>query len=143
MKEIFDKIKTKKQTRLLLKVRAGAKQSSVDGWFVIGDKEYLKLFIMDMSVSFLLQATRVLHVDNYDDDELTMIYNFVINLDNDILNDYNNTCTILSYDNDLELYIEIVDSLIMIFEEKEEYEKCELLLFKREESVEIINSKTI
>lgn len=98
---------------------------------------------MDMSVSFLLQATRVLHVDNYDNDELTMIYNFVINLDNDILNDYNNTCTILSYDNDLELYIEIVDSLIMIFEEKEEYEKCELLLFKREESVEIINSKTI
>jgi hypothetical protein len=98
---------------------------------------------MDMSVSFLLQATRVLHVDNYDDDELTMIYNFVINLDNDILNDYNNTCTILSYDNDLELYIEIVDSLIVIFEEKEEYEKCELLLFKRQESVEIINSKTI
>ena len=72
-----------------------------------------------------------------------MIYNFVINLDNDILNDYNNTCTILSYDNDLELYIEIVDSLIVIFEEKEEYEKCELLLFKRQESVEIINSKTI
>lgn len=98
---------------------------------------------MDMSVSFLLQATRVLHIDNYDDDELTMIYNFVVNLDNDILNDYNNTCTILSYDNDLELYIEIVDSLIVIFEEREEYEKCELLLFKREESVEIINSKTI
>ena len=98
---------------------------------------------MDMSVSFLLQATRVLHVDNYDDNELTMIYNFVINLDNDILNDYNNTCTILSYDNDLELYIEIVNSLIMIFEEREEYEKCELLLFKRQESVEIINSKTI
>lgn len=45
MKEIFDKIKAKKQTRLLLKVRAGAKQSSVDGWIVIGDKEYLKLSI--------------------------------------------------------------------------------------------------
>lgn len=45
MKEIFDSIKAKKQTRLLLKVRAGAKQSSVDGWFVIGDKEYLKLSI--------------------------------------------------------------------------------------------------
>ncbi len=98
---------------------------------------------MDMSVSFLLQATRVLHVDNYDEEELTMIYNFVINLDNEILNDYNNTCSILSYDNDLELYIEIVDSLIMIFEDREEYEKCELLLFKREESKEIINSKTI
>jgi hypothetical protein len=98
---------------------------------------------MDMSVNFLLQATRVLHVDNYDNDDLTMIYNFMVNIDNDILNDYNNTCTILSYDNDLELYIEIIDSLIQIFEDKEEYEKCELLLFKRDESLEIINSKTI
>jgi hypothetical protein len=98
---------------------------------------------MDMSVSFLLQATRVLHVDNYDEEELTMIYNFVINLDNEILNDYNNTCTVLSYDNDLELYIEIVDSLIVVFEEREEYEKCELLLFKRDEAKEIMNSKTI
>lgn len=98
---------------------------------------------MDMSVNFLLQATRVLHVDNYDDDDLTMIYNFMINIDNDILNDYNNTCTILSYDNDLELYVEIIDSLIQIFEDREEYEKCELLLFKRDESLEIINSKTI
>jgi hypothetical protein len=67
----------------------------------------------------------------------------MINIDNDILNDYNNTCTILSYDNDLELYIEIIDSLIQIFEDKEEYEKCELLLFKRDESLEIMNSKTI
>jgi hypothetical protein len=98
---------------------------------------------MDMSVNFLLQATRVLHVDNYDDDDLTMIYNFMINIDNDILNDYNNTCTILSYDNDLELYVEIIDSLIQIFEDREEYEKCELLLFKRDESLEIMNSKTI
>ena len=98
---------------------------------------------MDMSVNFLLQATRVLHVDNYDNDDLTMIYNFMINIDNDILNDYNNTCTILSYDNDLELYVEIIDSLIQIFEDREEYEKCELLLFKRDESLEIINSKTI
>ena len=98
---------------------------------------------MDMSVSFLLQATRVLHVDNYDEEELSMIYNFVINLDNEILNDYNNTCTVLSYDNDLELYIEIVDSLIVVFEQREEYEKCELLLFKRDEAKEIMNSKTI
>ena len=98
---------------------------------------------MDMSVNFLLQATRVLHVDNYDNDDLTMIYNFMVNIDNDILNDYNNTCTILSYDNDLELYVEIIDSLIQIFEDREEYEKCELLLFKRDESSEIMNSKTI
>lgn len=98
---------------------------------------------MDMSVNFLLQATRVLHVDNYDDEDLTMIYNFMINIDNDILNDYNNTCTILSYDNDLELYIEIIDSLILVFEEREEYEKCEKLKNKKDDSIEIINTNTI
>jgi hypothetical protein len=79
---------------------------------------------MSMSLNFLLQATRVLHVGNYDEDELEMIYNFFISVDNEILNDYYNRCTILSYNNDLELYVEITDSLIEIFEESEEYEKC-------------------
>ena len=58
-----------------------------------------------MSLNFLLQATRVLHVGNYDEDELEMIYNFFISVDNEILNDYYNRCTILSYNNDLELYL--------------------------------------
>lgn len=45
MKEIFDSIQARKQKKILLKVRAGAKQSSVDGWIIINDKEYLKLSI--------------------------------------------------------------------------------------------------
>ena len=45
MKEIFDRITVKKLNRFLLKVRAGAKQNAVDGWIVIGNKEYLKLSI--------------------------------------------------------------------------------------------------
>lgn len=101
------------------------------------------IYDMNMSVNFLLQATRVLHVDNYDEDELEMVYHFMINLDNEILNDYNNTCTIISYDNDLQLYVEIVDRLISIYEEKEEYEKCEVLKNKKEDSVTIMNSKMI
>jgi hypothetical protein len=94
-------------------------------------------------MNFLLQATRVLHKGNYDEDELKMVYEFVVNLDYEILNDYNNTCTIVSYDNDLQLYIEIIDSLISIFEEMEEYEKCELLKFKKDDSITIMNTKTI
>ena len=97
--------------------------------------------IYDMN--FLLQATRVLHVGNYDEEELKMVYEFIVNLDNEILNDYNNTCTIVSYDNDLQLYVEIIDSLILIFEEREEYEKCEILVNKKEESLIIMESKTI
>lgn len=96
-----------------------------------------------MLVNFLMQATRVLHVGNYDEDELEMVYEFVSSIDNEILNDYNNTCTIISYDNDLQLYIEIVDTLIKIYEEKEEYEKCEILKFKKDDSITIMNTKTI
>ena len=98
---------------------------------------------MDMSINFLLQATRVLSFGNYDDVELSMTYNYLTALDNEILNDYYNTCTILAYNNDLELYIEIVETLIIVFEEREEYEKCVKLKAKKEESINIINQNKI
>jgi hypothetical protein len=82
-------------------------------------------------------------VGNYDEDELSMITNFMVAVDNDILNDYNNTCTIVSYDSDLQLYIEIIEALIVIFEEREEYEICGILKDKRDDSVEIMKTKTI
>ena len=96
-----------------------------------------------MSFNFLIQATRVLDRNNYDKVELDMIYEYVISLDNEMLIDYNNTCTILSYNNDLELYIEILNELIFVFEEKEEYEKCDLLMKKKQESIIIIENKKI
>lgn len=43
--EIFRHIKTKQQTKLLLKIRAGAKRNSIDGVITIDQKEYLKLSI--------------------------------------------------------------------------------------------------
>lgn len=96
-----------------------------------------------MSFNFLIQATRVLHIGNYDEDDIKMVFDYIISLDNEILNDYYSTCTILTYNNDLELYIEIIDALIKIYEEREEYENCELLMIKKEESENIINSNTI
>ncbi len=87
--------------------------------------------------NFLLQATRVLHVGNYDENELRMIFDFMVAIDNDILNDYLNRCTILSYNNDLELYVEIIDVLISIYEDREEYEKCMLLKNKKEQSINL------
>ena len=96
-----------------------------------------------MTINFLLQATRVLHFGNYDEDELTMFYNYLTALDNEILNDYYSSCTILSYDNDLELYVEIINALIFIFEEREEYEKCFKLKSKKEESIIIMDNKKI
>lgn len=98
---------------------------------------------MDISFNFLLQATRVLYVGNYDEQELIMIYDYMISLDRETLIDYNDQCNVLTYNNDLELYLEIITSLIKIFELKEEYEKCDKLFKKQEECIEIIKNKTI
>jgi hypothetical protein len=77
----------------------------------------------------------------YDEEELRLIYGYVIHIDNEILNEYYNTCTIFTYENDLELYLEIVDALIKIFEEREEYEKCEILKKIKVESNKIIDKQ--
>ena len=92
-----------------------------------------------MSFKFLIQATRVLLVNNYDDEELKMIYKYAVSLDNDILIDYFNTCSLIGFKTDLDLYLEIVESMIYIFEEMEEYEKCFVLKKKKEECIKIIN----
>ena len=96
-----------------------------------------------MTINFLLQTMRVLHVGNYDEEELSMVYNFITSVTDDVLNDYKDTCTILSYENDLELYMEILDICIVIFEDREEYEKCQKLKDKKEEAIKITENKSI
>lgn len=98
---------------------------------------------MDASFNFLIQSTRVLYNNSFDNQELIMIYDFVRSLENDELIDYYNTCSILTYENDLELYMEVVMALIKIFEEREEYEKCDVLQKKFIESEKIKEVKTI
>jgi hypothetical protein len=94
-----------------------------------------------MSVNFLLQAVRIIHIGNYDDNEIRMIYDYLRNLDNVALNDYFNSYTVLQYNNDLELCIEVIDKTIKILEKREEYEKCQILLNKKEESIDIMKIK--
>lgn len=97
------------------------------------------IYGMEMSFKFLIQATRVLLVNNYDDEELKMIYKYAVSLDNEILIDYFNSCSLIGFKTDLDLYLEIVESMIYIFEEMEEYEKCFVLKKKKEECIKIIN----
>jgi len=94
---------------------------------------------MEMSFKFLIQATRILEINNYDDKELKLIYEYSVSLDNESLIQYFKSCSIIGFKNDLELYIEIIDAMIHIFESMEEYEKCYVLKNKKEESLKIIN----
>jgi hypothetical protein len=99
------------------------------------------IFIYKMSLNFLLQAVKILHLGKYNDTEIETIYNYLINLDNMELNDYFNSNKVLQYNNDLDFCIEIIDKMIRIFEETEEYEKCQILLNKKEQSLDIMNIK--
>lgn len=99
------------------------------------------IFIDEMSINFLLQATRIIHIGNYDDTETRMIYDYLRNLDNATLIDYFNSYSVLTYNNDLELCIEVIDKMIGIFEEEEEYEKCQALFIKKESAAQIMSNK--
>lgn len=93
----------------------------------------------NITINFLLQSIRILHIGGYSEDELEMIYKSTVKVDNDLLFYYLSSNTILSYESDLELFIEIIDGLISIYEVREEYEKCVLLKNKKEESIKILN----
>ena len=93
-----------------------------------------------MSINFLLQVTRIIHNGNYDDTETRMIYDYLRNLDNSNLFEYFTSYSVLNYNNDLELYLEVIDKMIEILEKEEEYEKCQVLFNKKEESLDIINN---
>lgn len=95
---------------------------------------------MDVTFNFLLQATRVLHIGNYNENELNMIKKFLLSLDSDSLNTYNNTQTIISYNNDLELYLEIIDAMIHIYEINENYEVCHVLNQKKNQAINILKT---
>ena len=85
-----------------------------------------------------MQITRILHNGIYDETELRMIYDYLRNLDESTLNNYFHSYTVLSYNNDLEICIEVLDKMLYILECKEEYEKCQVLKDKKDESINVM-----
>lgn len=91
-----------------------------------------------MRYNFLLQTTMVLGENNCNNEELDLVYNFILSIDNDTINYYNSNCSISPYINDLDLFIEVLKTTISIFEEREEYEKCQSLKNKMDEVLKTI-----
>lgn len=96
---------------------------------------------MELKFNFLIQATRVLDINNHDDNVLNTIHNFLLSLDNDTLIRYYNSQTLITYQNDLELYLEILNSLIKIYELNEEYEKCIELVKQKNITINLLNKQ--
>jgi len=91
-----------------------------------------------MNINFILQTLIILSKDHTEDD-LRMVYDYLLFLDYTILFSYYMNNTIKGYENDLYVYLEVVNKAIKVFEKLEEYEKCYKLKLKREESLKIIN----
>lgn len=101
------------------------------------------IYIREMNINFIIQSTLILGQDDYTDDELRMVYDYLLFLDYDTLISYYFTNTVQGYDNDLQIYIEVINRAIELFEKTEEYEKCNKLKLKREQSLKIINDYKI
>jgi hypothetical protein len=98
---------------------------------------------MEISFNFIIQATVVLNKEKHNDEDLNLIYKFILSLDNDTLIDYNFRQTLIGYENDLELYFDILNSLIKIYEFTEDYEKCQKLLIKKNNTIKLTNYVSI
>lgn len=95
---------------------------------------------MDVSFKFLLQSSRILSDNIYDERDLMTIYDFLLSIDNKELIDYFRTKTLFSYKNDLELYLEVCKNMLILFEEKEKYEHCHEIKKKMDECNLIIKT---
>jgi hypothetical protein len=88
-------------------------------------------YTFDFYFDYLLQAVKVLHTNDNTEFEINTVYEWVLVVEDKTLLKYKNRNSIISYSNDLELFIELIDYLIPIFEKSEEYERCERLLNRK------------
>lgn len=82
------------------------------------------------SFKYLMQYIKILTEKSYNDDELNRIFNFMISIDYEELNEYLNNKNIFTYSNDLEVYYDTAQTLLKILEDLERYEDCHELMKK-------------
>ncbi len=95
---------------------------------------------MELSFKYILQASRVLDEQIYTEKDLKDIFLFLIDIDNYELNEYILNRTVVTYEHDLEVYMLILEKVLKIYENQENYEYCHILKMKLDECNEIINN---
>jgi len=92
-----------------------------------------------MNYDFLMQAIKILHTEIEDKSDLYFIYDYVTQTSDETIIQYKKNITIISYNNDVELFIEIINELIKLFENDEDFERCAILLKKKKRVIELTN----
>lgn len=96
---------------------------------------------MEENFLFLLQSAKLIKSGQYNDKDIEFINELVLSIDKSLLNDYNKSTSLVILGNDLDFYIKILKFLIKYFESIEDYEKCEILKNKLDESNKIKTEK--
>jgi hypothetical protein len=98
---------------------------------------------MDDTFKYLLQSARLISAKRASDEDIEFVNDLILSLENDEIISYYNTTTITSIGSDFNLYVKLIRYLIKHYEETEEYEKCEKLQEKLNNSNEITKQKII
>lgn len=98
----------------------------------------MKYTLFKMSFDYLMQAVKTLYESNHDEKDLNITYEYVLLVEDETLKMYKERNSILSFDNDLELFMELTKKLISVYENMEEYEKCLKLNNKLKHCSELI-----
>jgi hypothetical protein len=86
-----------------------------------------------------MMSKKMLNSTELENPELDEIYDFVLTIDNYTLTKYINEQTLTIYNNDFEIYLYMLNKLITIYEDTQQYEKCMLLLRKKNKVINELN----
>jgi len=96
---------------------------------------------MEENFLFLLQSAKLIKSGHYNEKDIEFINELVLSIDNNILNGYNKSTSLIILGNDLDFYIKLLNFLIKHYESVEDYEKCQILKNKLDESLKIKKEK--
>ncbi len=90
-------------------------------------KDYI---FFDFKLNYLLEALKILHTEEKNEMNMNLLYEYILLTDIDTLKIYKKEQTITP-NNDLDIFMEIIDSVIEYYEINEEYERCDRLKNKK------------
>ena len=97
---------------------------------------------MDETFTYLLRTARLITSNKHTKDDVDFINDLLLSLDNETLIRYFNTKTVDTIGCDYNLFVKLCKYVIYYYENNEEYEKCDKLKNKMNESEDIIKLKT-
>ena len=93
---------------------------------------------MDETFSYLLQSARLIKSNKHSKEDVDFLFDLILSVDNETIIRYNTTYTVATIGCDYNLLVKLSLFLIRYYEENEEYEKCDKLKNRIDETEKII-----